>query len=128
MTATITKNDNILLPDGRYQERLYDKALVMDSDYQKRYYELMYENSRAGIILLFVHSHMNEYGEVVASYESILEFLQKKNIKYSYATAVRSVKVIKERYSDLVQIDKYKGTNRFIVDKNRCFISRKEVQ
>lgn len=127
MTATMMKGDEILLPDGNYQERLYDKALVMDDTYQERYYELMYENSRAGIILLFVHSHMNEDGEVIASYESILDFLQKNNIKYSYATAIRAVKIIKQKYSDLVQIDRFKGTNRFIVDKNRCFVSRKEV-
>ncbi len=112
----MNKTNKILLPDGTYQERLYEKALVMELGYQERYEELLMNNTREGIVLAYIISQMNESGEYTGTLNTIA-----KAIKYSCASVARAVKLFREKYADLVTVDTSHGVSKFIIDTNKCF-------
>lgn len=110
--------DKILLPDGTYTNRQYDKALVMEQDYQSRYEEILMNDTREGIVLVYVISQMNDDNEFICDMNTIA-----KALNYSRASVARAIKLFKEKYSDLVTVGKFHGTNKFTIDKNKCFKS-----
>ena len=112
----MAKKNKILLPDGTYMERLYEKALVMEAGYQERYEQLLMENTREGMVLVYIHSNMNENGELISDLGTIAEALT-----CSKATVARAVSLFKEKFADLVTVDKFHGISKFVVDTTRCF-------
>lgn len=114
------KKGMILLPNGKYMKREYRKALVMEKGYEERYMEFVYNHTPESVVLIYIIQQM-ENNEYTASYKKISDGLSKKGISYSVTSVARAVRLIKEQYSDLVTVIKTNGTNKFIIDKNRCF-------
>jgi hypothetical protein len=112
------ENNKILLPDGTYMERRYDRALIMDVDYQERYREILMTNTREGVVLAYIISQMNDDNEFVCDFDTLA-----KALKYSRASVARAVKLFKENYNDLVTVGKSHGVSRFTIDKTKCFKS-----
>lgn len=112
------KSNQILLPDGTFQERKYENALIMEQAYQKRYEHMMMNNTREGTVLTYIISKMDDENELVCSLDAIA-----KALNYSKASVSRAIKLFKSQYEDLVTISKAGKTNQFKIDKNRCFKS-----
>ena len=110
------KNNRILLPDGTFQERQYENALIMEHGYQERYEELLMNDTREGMVLAFIISKMDDENELVCSLDTIAQALH-----YSKASVARAIRLFRERYTDLVTIGKVGNTSRFTIDRNRCF-------
>lgn len=110
------KNNRILLPDGTFQERQYENALIMERGYQERYEELLMNDTREGMVLAFIISKMDDENELVCSLDTIAQALH-----YSKASVARAIRLFRERYTDLVTIGKVGNTSRFTIDRNRCF-------
>lgn len=105
----------ILLPDGTYMKRIYERALVMELGYQERYEELLTNNTKEGIVLVYIIAHMDGNNELVCSLGTIA-----KDLKYSSASVARAVSLLKEKYSDLVTVGSFHGISKFTVDKQKC--------
>lgn len=105
----------ILLPDGTCMRRLYERALVMESGYQARYEELLENDTKEGIVLVYIISKMDKSNELICDLGTIA-----KDLKYSKASVARAVKLLKEKYSDLVTVGKFHGISKFTVDKEKC--------
>ena len=69
------KNNRILLPDGTFQERQYENALIMEHGYQERYEELLMNDTREGMVLAFIISKMDDENELVCSLDTIAQAL-----------------------------------------------------
>ena len=108
--------NRIPLPDGGSMERLYDRALIMENSYQERYEELLMNNTKEGVVLVYIHSNMDKTGVLVSDLDTIAKVLGCSRTRIS-----RAVSLLKERYSDLVRVEKYRNTSKFVVDTARCF-------
>lgn len=114
---TMTKSEKILLPNGKYVDRLYENALIMEIGYQNRFDEMFFgSDTKAGAILMYIMQKMDENNEFVSNLDNIA-----KALRYSRATVSRVVKLFKEKYSDLVTVSKQGVVSKFTIDKNRCF-------
>lgn len=109
-------NNKIIMPDGTSQKRLYDKAIVMESRFQERYEEMLMHDTREGMVLVYVINQMNEQGELISDLNTIAEAL-----RFSKASVTRAIRVLKDKYNDIVAIGKFHGISKFTVDTNRCF-------
>ena len=82
------KNNRILLPDGTFQERQYENALIMEHGYQERYEELLMNDTREGMVLAFIISKMDDENELVCSLDTIAQALH-----YSKASVARAIRL-----------------------------------
>lgn len=113
----MTKDKMILLPNGDCLERLYENALIMEDGYQDRLDEMFFGNdTKAGLILMYIIREMDEDNVFVSNLDDIANA-----VRYSRATVSRAVKVLREKYSDLVTVGKEGTKSKFSIDKNRCF-------
>lgn len=110
--------NKILLPDGTYMDRCYDRALIMEQHYQERYEECLMNDTREGIVLVYIISQMNDDNEFICDMNTIA-----KALNYSRASVARAIKLFKEKYADLVTVGKFHGVSKFSIDKNKCFKS-----
>lgn len=115
------KNDMILLPNGTYLEREYENAIVMAKDYEMRYNEFIFTDTRESVVLIYIIMNMNENNVLVCSLNDISKGLKEKGANYSLTSISRAVKLLKEKYNDLVFVSKFHGISKFTIDKNKCF-------
>lgn len=111
----MNKKNRIILPDGTTMKREYERALVMEVGYQARYKEMLLNDTREGLVLVYIISKMDSNNELICDIDTIA-----KDLKYSRVSVARAIKLLKEKYSDLVTVGKFHGINKFIVDKERC--------
>lgn len=112
----MAKRNRIPLPDGGSMERLYDRALVMERGYQERYEELLMQHTKEGVVLVYIHSNMDETGVLVSDLDTIA-----KALKCSRTRISRAISLLKQKYEDLVRVEKFRNTSKFVVDMTRCF-------
>lgn len=113
--------EKILLPNGFYIEKEYERSLIMSAEYSERYKEFIMNDTREAVVLIYIIMNMNEDNELICSFSEISEGLKKKGTSYSLASVARAIKMLKEKYSDLVTIGKFHGVSKFMIDKKKCF-------
>ncbi len=111
----MTKN-KIPLPCGGVVERQFENALLMDIRYRERYEELLMDNTREAMVLIFVLTHMDKCGKLTTNFTSLT-----KSLHCSRLTINNAIAFLQEKYEDLVSIKRKHGAIDFSVDTNRCF-------